>query len=166
MIQCDEQDLMLATNGLYRMFVKSVLQQNGDERLGNDSDSHAIILIEELIRSAHVSVDIFCHSLAADVWTNAGVVDAVREAVKHGVTFRVAVQSGACRESRDLFNGLGIPIRLNGQTQLESNFMIVDRKAFRVEYNFARRMGFAYANKPEFSEVLNNAFYSIYQAAH
>ena len=149
---------------LYRMMVRCVLRENRCDRISNDSDEHAKVLIEELIDSASSSVDVYCHALSADVWMSSGVLRAIKSAKSRGVVFRIVTQECPNDLVVSRFGGLGISVVINMKVKLDSNFLIVDKKAFRVEEDFRVRAGFAYANKPEFATILNNAFYAIYEA--
>lgn len=150
---------------IYRLFVRSVITTNGSQRISNDSTDHAVVLMGELIRHATVSVDIYCHRLASDVWGTLEIKDAVAVARRKGtVAFRVVVQE----KDDDEIDASALSFMRNSIRQfrsegLKANFLVVDDKAFRVEPDYHVRRGFAYVNNGEMSGVLVNAFDSIYQ---
>ena len=150
---------------VYRLFVRSVIATNGAQRISNDSTDHAVVLMGELIRHAMVSVDIYCHRLASDVWSSIEIKDAVLAAKRKGtVRFRVVVQEKDDDEIEDsAFSFMKDSIRQFSEDGLQANFLVVDDKAFRVEPDYHVRRGFAYVNNGEMSGILVNAFDSIYQ---
>ena len=152
---------------IYRLLVRSVIKTNGIQRISNDSTSHAVVLTEELIRSANASVDIYCHRLSSDVWGTVAVKSAVESArQKIGMNFRVVVQEKSPADiDASAFCFMKDSIRSYSTECLRANFMIVDKKAFRVEPDYSERKGFAYVNNCDMSGLLVNAFDSIYQTA-
>lgn len=153
---------------VYRLIFRTMLTSNSHGRISNATTSHALVLIEELLRFAKTSVDIYCKSLSADVWCRDEIIGAMATAFDRGVAFRVLVQEEPDENNRALnfFRKREIIVKEdivpNGESKPEFNFMVVDHSSFRYEENNCKREGFAYAVNEKFSDVLNKLFDSMY----
>ena len=152
---------------IYRLLFRYFLAHDVPKRVSNNSPSHAIVLISELIRSAKQTVDVFCRCLSDAVW---GQDCIVREIVKAGqerhVRFRVVTQEKI--DKKKAFEALSLvdsEIKELTDPRIKSNFMIVDGKSFRFESDCLNRKGFAYAKNDEMAQDLCEAFSEIFKIA-
>lgn len=145
---------------LYRSLFRKIIANDLPLRVGNDSDRHAIVLISELIAAAKNSVDIYCKSLSSAIWGSDSVLSAVREAVANGVSFRIVTQEAPEDSTtlRVLQAHQQASFLRYSREGLVSNFMIVDRKMFRVEPDNRVRQGFAYVNNKAIADDLCASF--------
>lgn len=160
---------MNAENALdvYRSMVRRVIREHLTVAMDNSSAQHATVLIDELIRSAEHSVDVYCKALSPDVWSAPSVVDAIHHAIDSGVQFRVATKEIPARSEAlsCLLSYQNASFRMYAQEGLTSNFLIVDKTAFRVEPDDSKREGFAYANNEGMAKSANGIFDSIWNQA-
>lgn len=144
----------------YRQMVKKILSENLGTRIDNESDEHAVVLIDELIRHAKKTVKIYCRKFSSDIWGHPCVFDAVVSALEDAVTFHVLTQE--CPEESDTQHIIsavtGSGFRLYSGEIFEINFILVDDTAFRIEPNCDCRHGFAYAKNVELASLLAQSF--------
>mgnify|MGYP003321753726 CR=1 FL=1 len=151
---------------LYRLYFRDILETDGLQRVSNCSADHAAVLNAELIRSAVVSVDVYCHRLSSDIWGRPEIVEEVAAARARGVRFRVVVQEFSREDiAASAFQFLGDSVLMWSSPNMTANFLIRDGKSFRFEPDFHERKGFAYANNGLLSGKLVNVFEGIYKVA-
>lgn len=155
---------------IYRQVFRAMLKFRREGRISNSSTPHAIVLIEELLRHAKKSVDIYCRHLGPDVWCVDAIVEALQCVCNKGRAIRVVVQEDVDESNRavQLLRARGVEIRkdVTVSDNLPSyNFVIVDKEAFRFEQDCERRVGFACAINEEISSKLISLFDLIYSAA-
>ena len=144
--------------------VKKILSENLDTRIDNESDEHAVVLIDELIRHAKKTVKIYCRKFSSDIWGRTCVFDAVVNALEDSVKFHVLTQEHPEEsDTQHIISAVtGCEFRLYSGEAFEINFILVDDEAFRVEPNFDCRHGFAYAKNEEMSFLLAQSFEAMW----
>jgi len=148
---------------MYRSVFRLMLKADGERILQNDSKSHAIVLIEELIRHATKEVYIYCTRLDDTVWGVPSVLDSIDEAFNRKVTFHVLTREVVPDETLALKSFKQHDCKI-GQAHLENgnviveNFLVVDGKSFRFESAPQERKGFVCVNNPEVAMTLINIF--------
>lgn len=155
---------------IYRQVFRAMLRFRREGRIANSSTSHAIVLIEELLKHATKSVDIYCRRLGPDVWCVDAIVEALRRVCNEGRTIRVVVQEDVDENNRTvrLLRERGVEIRKDvgvSDNPPSYNFVIVDKEAFRFEQDCERRVGFACAINNEVASKLIALFDLIYSVA-
>ena len=148
---------------MYRNTFRLMLAMNSNRVLQNDSISHAVVLIEELIRHAQKEVYVYCTRLADGVWGTSAILSGVREAVGRGVVFHVLTRLEPDEHSlaKREFENLGICIDRGNNEEVKENFIVVDGKAFRFESDPDGRKGVACANSPINAQLLINMFHRL-----
>lgn len=149
---------------VYRSLVRRVIRERAPMCINNSSPEHATVLIDELIRSAVSTVDIYCKRMSADVWGAPSVVDAVRHAIDARVTFRIVAKEQVERHETSvlLSKYSNAAFRIYAQDGLPLNVLIVDKEMFRVEPNDGVREGFAYAKCEEMAATANALFEKVW----
>ena len=148
--------------GLYRDMFRFMLKSGSTKRMCNDSKDHARILIEELLRSAKSNVLIFCRHLGNDVWDDAKVLFALREALARGVKFSVLLQidpeGGNDNRAFAILKSCNVVVKKTNDDTVQKNFVVVDGKSYRLEEDVTARSGCACANNPAEAEKLKSEF--------
>lgn len=157
----------MAELDLYRLLFRYFLEHDIPKRVSNNSTSHAIVLIGELIRSARTSVDVFCRCLSDEVWGQDDVIAEIRKAGRERhVRFRVVTQEKEIKsKARKELRLVDSEIRYYENDNIKANFMIVDGKSFRFENDCSNRKGFAYARNDKIVVELSKAFAEIFNKA-
>jgi hypothetical protein len=159
----------LTIPGLYRDMFRFMLKSGSTKRLCNDSKNHARILIDELLRSAKRNVLIFCRHLGHDVWDDANVLFALREALARGLKFSVLLQSdpegGNNNRAFAVLKSYNVDVKKTNDATTRKNFIVVDGKSYRLEDNVEERSGCACANDPAEAERLKAEFDTMAQTA-
>ena len=155
--------------GLYRDMFRFMLKSGSTKRMCNDSKDHARILIEELLRSAKSDVLIFCRHLGNDVWDDANVLFALREALARGVKFSVLLQvdpdGGNDNRALAILKSHSIVVKKTNDDSVQNNFVVVDGKSYRLEEDVNARSGCACANDPTEAERLKTEFEAMARTA-
>ena len=108
-------------------------------KLDNFDRSHATKAIRFMLSRAEKEIVLFCHKLAADVYSNRAMLDALKSALSKGVKMRVFVRDSMPESS--LFNDVialyNVPVvcGLNKfrQTHEIADFCLVDQNLLRRE---------------------------------
>lgn len=148
----------------YRSLVRRVIQENASICINNSSPEHATILIDELIRAACKTVDVYCKSMSADVWGTAAVADAVRHAMDAKVSFRIVTKQRV-EEHETIALLRGYPkaeFKMYAQDDLTLNLLLVDGRMFRVEPDDGKREGFAYARCESMAATAKSLFEKVW----
>ena len=155
--------------GLYRDLFRFMLKSGSTKRMCNDSKDHARILIDELLRSAKSDVLIFCRHLGHDVWDDANVLFALRDALARGVKFSVLLQidpeNGNCNRAFAILKSHNVDVKKTNDETVQKNFIVVDGKAYRLETNVEERRGCACANDSSEAEKLMAEFDTMARTA-
>lgn len=150
---------------LYRQTVKKILDEGLGTRIDNETDDHAAVLIDELIRHAEYEVDIFCQRFATDIWGRRNVLDSLIHAAEKGVGVKLLTQEKPeDSESLDFIRNYdNAEVRIFVGDLVEFNFMIVDSQMFRIEPDNSTRHGFAYAQNSQFAKMVDDTFISMWK---
>ena len=147
---------------LYRSVFRDLLYSGSSRLVQNSSPLHARIIISELIQFAQRSVDIFCDSLSPDIWNESSVRDAIKIAINKGVEFRVITQNTPNEsETRDLISSVTGIKTLKEKVSLP-NFIIADKKAYRLEIDEEKKIGIACADGAKDAAGIAEAFEHLY----
>lgn len=156
-------------HGLYRDMFRLMLKSGSTKRICNDSKDHARILIGELLRSAKSNVLIFCRHLGNDVWDDANVLFALREALARGVNFSVLLQidpeGGTDNRALAILKSHNVVVKKTNDDTVQKNFVVVDGRAYRLEEDVKARSGCACANDPTEAEKLKSEFEAMSETA-
>ena len=145
---------------MYRTVFQRMLATGSPRIIQNDSTSHALILIEELLKSASRTVYVYCMKLDEKVWGSPGVLSALNEALSKGVQFYVMTREDVA-EGNLAYKALqsrGCSVLKAKSPSAEENFVVVDERAFRLEVDTGDRKGFACANSPVNATTLIEIF--------
>ena len=149
----------------FRMIVRHLLRICSRKPIGNNSEEHAAILISELIRSATVSIDIFCWRFNDDVWAQPEVLSALRNAIckSEKITIRAVTQEEpADNECTQMLRKAGVEIKRAVRSDIEANLILIDGRAFRYEPKKNDRHGIAYAENPDLAKDVKSIFDAVY----
>ncbi len=153
----------------FRMIVRHLLRICSRKPIGNNSEEHAAILIAELIRSATVSIDIFCWRFNDDVWAQPEVLSALHNALSKSekIAIRAVTQEdpadNACTQ---MLREAGVEIKRAARSDIEANLILVDGHAFRYEPKKNDRHGIAYAENPDLAKDVKAIFDAVYPNEH
>lgn len=152
-------DMSESENALafYRELVRTLIVENSEQTIENDSASHAKIIISEFIAAAHKEVYIFCRKLSSDIWEAPNVMRCISEALSRGVIFNVMVQDSnpECSRLKSVFSEYKTKILYSKDYEsLTCNFLVSDDKAYRYEKNNGERKGIACANDSSIATLL------------
>ena len=145
---------------MYRAVFRRMLETNSTRIIQNDSTSHAIILIEELLNTAKQTVYIYCSKLDEKVWSNPRVLNALVRALDRCVKFNVMTQEEVSNSNlaQKALSERGCPASVAKSSFAKENFIVVDERAFRLEVDTGDRKGFACANSPVNATTLIEIF--------
>lgn len=148
----------------YREYVQNLFQTASPDRVNNDKVENARVLYEMIFQYAKEKVRIFCNKMAASVFDQQSVCDALENALNRNVRFDIIVQQTPERsKALDIlashenqvrffrggnFTAKGVPV----------NFVIMDECGYRYEYDSNQPCAIGCANDPEFAGKLVKVF--------
>lgn len=147
---------------LYRRLCRRILEGDKSKRIENERACYAQIIIQELIRSAKCSVDIFCQG-DEDCFFEGFITFVEMNAAsdERGVKFRVISVHPMKQSLKLLFKRHDADIfepKTDCDFLKDFFFVVVDGKSFHLAQDLPRHSGFAYANNREFAEELQHVF--------
>ena len=144
-----------------------MIEQNSTIPISNESRLHAAKIVHELVRSAKQTVFIQCTNLATDVYGNPETIKEIQDAIKRGVTFKVAVRSKhpKAKELYELLTSSSSSSILLDTKVFAKDFCVVDGVRSRVETDSVLGKAVASAYDEELGELLNTVFNRKYDAA-
>lgn len=133
---------------MYRAVFQRMLQVRSPRIIQNDSTSHALVLIEELLNAATGTVYVYCMKLDEKVWGNVRVLAALTSALNRGVKFNVLTREKVSNENPayKVLTEKQASVSVAESSPAAENFIVVDERAFRLELDTGDRKGFACAN--------------------
>jgi len=162
-----------AIENSYEDHVKTMFDLDSDAIFSNGMTDHARIIIVEFLLRAKDSVVIFCHDLLAEVYDHKHMTAALMTALKNGVDVCIITQRTpnaqvfmSAAEKYNADPSLSGMLKLfqskeEGIEQIEQNFAVMDRKAYRFEPNKVEHKAEASANQPEVANQLIKNFEQI-----
>ena len=148
----------------YRQYVQNLFQTSSSDKVNNDKVENARVLYEMIFQYAKEKVRIFCNKMAASVFDQQTVCDALENALKRNVRFYIIVKETPERsKALDIlasyenqvkfykggnFTAKGVPV----------NFVIMDEKGYRYEYDSNQPCAIGCANDPVFAGKLAKVF--------
>ena len=152
----------------YRRFVERLAELDSTEVFSNGQPAHAQVIFETFFKFAKKNVVIFCHQLSEKVYGQQCLVDAVENALNRGISVRILTQRTP--QATNFISALAKwrseqkPIKLNTareggfESELQSNFAVMDAKAYRFEPANKAHTAFACMNDANTAQKLSNVF--------
>lgn len=143
----------------YRNSFRKMIENDAPEIIGNISSEHAVIIIQELIRSAKRDVRIICHKLSSDIYGNEETQNAINEALGRGVEFHVAIKNAVPEACERILKASNHEIRrVHPNFMNVPDFCVVDGKRWRIETNPEKREAKVCANDPVLGKKMAQVF--------
>ncbi len=157
----------------YRKRVRNAVDNDLDMTFPNESMKHARIIVEEFVRAAKKSVDIFCGRFSKDVYGDDPVIMGIFEDAIRNRKVRIRVlHCSPTVDSRDLArlienNGEGNGVRYVVDPEIGNccHFLVVDSKRYRIEGDVEKRAAVACANDVQMGMRLSNLFNEMFKLA-
>lgn len=158
----------------YREGVEILMKQGSSVIISNGIPEHAAILLETFFLNAKEQILILCKNLSNAVYGKASVIEAARVAIRRGVELRIITQENI--EATSFVDALKLenaPIRPDivecaqfpkPVGNIEFNFAVMDRKAFRFEHDHNRCVASASMNSPQVADKLADLFLTMRSA--
>ena len=147
----------------YRNVFRTMIRENDTNIIDNISSDHAVVIIQELIRSAEKRVSIICQKLSSYVYGNDETLRVIEDAIKRGVRFDVIIKE-RCPESEKCASLIGNvkTLRDRDLSKIDiPDFCVVDSRRFRFETDSKKRTAKVCANNEMLGRKMQEAFDSI-----
>jgi hypothetical protein len=153
----------------YRSSVERLAELNSTEIFSNGRAEHAQIIFETFLKIAKKRVQIFCKNLSPDVF-DSSVAESMGLALRKGVSVEILAQEEPCSgpvvDAIAAWRQQSLPISIfkakTPEVQgLESNFTVMDRKAFRFEPDRSQQSAYACMNGPKQASKLEDFFFKM-----
>ncbi len=147
----------------YKEIVRDLNQNMATDIFSNKKPEHAAAIFAEFFKSATNSVVIFCKNLSQEVYAAQEIPDLLQLALSRGVNVEFLCQEKP--ESQGILNLRSPNLTISRSTSeevinSESNFAVMDGRAFRWEINNKEAQAIACMNKPKVCRHLVDAFKS------
>ena len=138
-----------------------MIRENDTNIIDNISSDHAVVIIQELIRSAEERVSIICQKLSSYVYGNDETLRVIKDAIRRGVQFDVIIKD-ECPEAGECARLIGKFKTLDPRSKIDiPDFCVVDSRRFRFETDSKKRTAKVCANNETLGRKMQKAFDSI-----
>ena len=145
----------------YRNVFRTMIRENDTNIIDNISSDHAVVIIQELIRSAEKHVSIICQKLSSYVYGNDETLRVIEDAISRGVRFDVIIKE-RCPESEKCASLIGDVKTLGALSKIDiPDFCVVDSSRFRFETDSKKRTAKVCAFNRDLGLKMQETFDSI-----
>lgn len=142
----------------YKELLCKMISENNPGIIDNESRQHAVIVIQEFIRSAKKSIYIQCTHLSDDIYGNTETQKLIREALNRGVDIKILVRdkSPVCASFANEINAACNNTIFYPKECHKLDFCVVDGTRFRLEKDTDKGTAFVGTYNSEIAEALES----------
>ena len=145
---------------IFRHLCEKIFSHKRENRIAIEKQENALIVMEELVKTAKKTVDIYCNGDEIHTWGTFRLVSEILDAYDSGVKFRVFMRHYPNKVVKNLFDKckaqMKMPVEAYAERVPPCNVMLVDGEAFLYEISKPKSKGFAYAKNEKMAESMRN----------
>lgn len=151
----------------YRELLCKMINEDNPGIIDNKSRQHAIIVIQEFIRSANEKIFIQCTHLSEDIYGNQTTQNLIRDAINRGVNVRILVRdkSPVCASFANEINAASRDTIIYPKACHQLDFCVIDGKRFRLEKDTNKGTAFVGTNNTEIAQSLESYIMTVADAS-
>ena len=150
---------------IFRHLCEKIFSHKRENRIAIEKQENALIVMEELVKTAKKTVDIYCNGDEIHTWGTFRLVSEILDAADDGVKFRVFVRHPPHKVVKNLFikakATMKMPVEEYEERVPQCNVILVDGEAFFYETMHPKRKGFAYAKNEKMAESMRNIIQGV-----